>query len=170
MTQRKLLNDGHNGKRFIFFLCMVICLTAKAQTTTVSGTVSDANGPLPGVTVVVKGTVNGAVADFDGNYSISNVPTDGTLVFSYLGYLPQEIPINGRSEIDVLLEQGTEALEEVVVVGYGTQQKEAVTGSVASIGGDAMREVPTGNVSQALQGRLPGVQLNQTSSKPGASM
>src|SRR5690606_21181797 len=130
---------------FFFFLCMVICLGAKAQTATVSGTISDINGALPGVPVGVKGTVNGTVADFDGNYSISNVPTDGTLVFSYLGYLPQEIPVNGKSEIDVLLEQGAEALEEVVVVGYGTQRKENVTGSVASISGSQMREVPSAN-------------------------
>lgn len=170
MNQRRLLNDGHKGKIFTFFLFMVVCLGAKAQTTTISGTVSDVSGPLPGVAVVVKGTVNGTVADFDGNYSISNVPTDGTLVFSYLGYLSQEIPVNGRSEIDIIMEQGAEALEEVVVVGYGTQRKEAVTGSVASLDGYTMREVPSANISQALQGRLPGVQLTQTSTKPGASM
>lgn len=157
-------------KHLGFLLLMfVFSLDANAQSS-VSGTISDANGPIPGANVVVKGTTNGVSTDFDGNYTITNVPSNGVLVISFLGYNNKEVPVQGKTRVDVLLEESLSTLEEVVVIGYGTQRKEAVTGSVASISGAEMRDVPSANITQALQGRLPGVQFAQTSSKPGAAM
>lgn len=160
----KLLKSfGFLGLMFLF------SITAKAQTT-VTGVVSDVNGPIPGANVNVKGTKTGVVTGFDGNYTVTNVPSNGILVISFLGLKTKEVPVDGKSKIDVMLEENSNALQEVVVIGYGAQRKEAVTGSVASIKGDALREVPSANVTQALQGRLAGVQMTQTSTKPGATM
>ncbi|MDQ6470850.1 TonB-dependent receptor [Flavobacterium sp. LHD-80] len=150
-------------------LMFLFSVSATAQTT-VTGVVSDANGPIPGANVTVKGTKNSVATGFDGNYSIANVPANGVLVFSFLGLKDKEIPVAGKNKINAVLEEDQNNLQEVVVIGYGTQRKEAVTGSVSSIKGDVIREVPSANVTQALQGRLAGVQMNQTSSKPGAEM
>lgn len=137
----------------------------------IKGKVSDESGePLIGATIVVKGSSQGTISDVDGNYSLE-VPGENTvLVFSYTGYAVKEEVVGNRTVIDVSLEPSSALLSEVVVVGYGTQRKEAVTGSVASIGGEQIRDVPSSNVSQALQGRLPGVEISQVSTKPGASM
>ncbi|RZJ93941.1 MAG: SusC/RagA family TonB-linked outer membrane protein, partial [Hymenobacter sp.] len=137
---------------------------------TVSGKItSEKSEGIPGVTVVVKGTTTGTTTDADGNYTIS-VPNDNSvLVITSIGYTRQELAVGNRTSISQSLVAENQALNEVQVIGYGTQRAEAVTGSVASIGGDALREVPTANISQALQGRLPGVQIAQTSSQPGAS-
>jgi len=150
------------------FTVLVTC-AANAQNITVSGTVTDETGPLPGVTVLLEGTNKGATTDFDGLYTITDVPANGVLVFSYVGFTTQRININGRNEIDVALGEDSQALDEVVVVGYGTQRREAVTGSVSSIGGEELRDVPSSNISDALQGRLPGVELTPTSSQPGST-
>jgi TonB-linked SusC/RagA family outer membrane protein len=137
---------------------------------TVSGKITSANGEgIPGVTIVVKGTTNGTTTDVDGKYTIS-VPNDNSvLVLSSVGFAKQELAVGSRTTINQSLEAENQALEEVKVIGYGTQRAEAVTGSVASISGDNLREVPVANVGQALQGRLPGVQISQNSSQPGAS-
>src|SRR5690606_7460696 len=143
--------------------------TAFAQTTTVTGSVSDDNGPLPGVTILVKGTTNGVVSDFDGNYTISNVPGDGVLVFSYLGYLIQEIPVNNRSAINVSLQEDVSTLDEIVVVGYGTMKRSDVTGAMVSVSSRALEESVSTTIDQVLQGRAAGVQIQQNSGAPGAS-
>ena len=146
-------------------------LAAQAQASqTVSGLVLGADGAgIPGVNVVVKGTSTGTVTDASGSYSLAAAPGT-TLVFSFVGFLSQEVPVGRDATIGtVTLSTDNKALEEVVVVGYGTQRAEAVTGSVASISGETLREVPSANISQALQGRLPGVQISQTSSQPGAT-
>ena len=166
---RSLTNGKQPWGKFLLFLSLAFTLTVNAQTTTISGTVSDATGPLPGVTVIVKGTTRGATTDFDGNYTLSNVPEDGTLVFSFMGYAPQEIQVNGRNEIDVAMEPDTEALKEVVVIGYGTQRREAVTGSVVSVKGEELNEVKTANFQEALIGRAAGVNISTNSTRPGAS-
>jgi TonB-dependent SusC/RagA subfamily outer membrane receptor len=106
----------------------------------------------------------------NGKYTLSNVPVDGALEFRYVGMKTQVIPVNGRTTIDVVMVPEVEILEEVVVIGYGTQRREAVTGSVASIRGDVLREVPSSNITQALQGRIPGVEMSQVSTKPGSPM
>ncbi|WP_255594476.1 TonB-dependent receptor [Pontibacter sp. HSC-14F20] len=155
-------------------MCMTTGFHALAQggTFSVSGRVTDAvtGEGLPGVTVLLKGTTTAAPTDATGNYTINLPDGNGTLLFTYIGYTSQEVPVSGRSTVNVGMQTDAKALQEVVVVGYGTQRAEAVTGSVASIGGDAMRDVPSANISQALQGRLPGVEFTQSSSQPGAAM
>lgn len=152
-----------------WLLLFVFSVGANAQTT-VSGIVSDASGPIPGVNVSLKGGKNGVSTNFDGKYAISNVPSNAVLVYSFIGYVTQEVAVKGQSQINIKLVEESNALKEVVVIGYGAVRKEAVTGSVASITGDVMREVPSANVTQALQGRIAGVQMSQTSTKPGATM
>ena len=139
------------------------------QVRKVSGTVSDAMGPLIGATVKEKGTSNGAVTDLDGRFTLSVRP-GATLVFSYIGYDEQELSVGNNATFNVTLKEQGRNLNEVVVIGYGTQRREAVTGSVANVRGDLVREVPGSDISNALQGRIAGVQMMQASSKPGASM
>ena len=136
---------------------------------TISGRVISAEGGdgLPGVTVLQKGTTNGVSTNGDGGFTLS-APVGSTLVFSAIGFVSQEAVVSGTT-VNITLATNTKALDEVVVVGYGTQRAEAVTGSVASISGETLREVPAANISQALQGRLPGVQFSQSSSQPGAT-
>ncbi len=142
---------------------------AVQQTKKITGNVSDAMGPLIGATVMEKGTGNGTVTDMDGNFTL-NVQPGATLVVSYVGYENQEIAVGNQSTINISLKEEGHNLGDVVVIGYGTQRKEAVTGSVANIKGDVVREVPGSDITQALQGRVAGVEMMQTSSKPGASM
>jgi len=159
-------------KKSIRFLSLFLFvpLWLGAQNITVTGKVTDKTGEaLIGVTIAEKGTTNGIASDVDGNYSLS-VPRNATLEFSYVGYLPQSVSVEGKSLINVVMQEDTKALGEVVVIGYGTQRREAVTGSVASIQGNALRDVPAGNVTNALQGRLPGVVMTQTNSQPGQNM
>jgi TonB-linked SusC/RagA family outer membrane protein len=138
---------------------------------TVSGKVTSTldGEPLPGVNVRVKNTSTGTVTDFDGVYRLQGLTPSSVLVFSFIGYNSEEVTVGNQTTINVSLAEDIESLSEVVVVGYGTQREESVTGSVASIGGEAIREVPAANISQALQGRLPGVEFAQTSSQPGAA-
>ncbi|MDD6000808.1 MAG: TonB-dependent receptor [Bacteroidales bacterium] len=146
---------------------MFVSVAAVAQTTA-SGTVTSSNGePLIGVTVLEQGTTNGTITDLDGKFSLQ-VQSGATLEFSFMGYERQSQPAS--SNMNIVLEEDTKALEEVVVVGYGTQRKEAVTGSVASMKGDEMRAVAGSNITQSLQGRVAGVEMSQVSSKPGETM
>lgn len=136
----------------------------------VSGTVSDASGPLPGASVVVKGTTTGAQTDFDGNYTLSEVPDDGTLVFSYIGYANQEIPVNGQTTIDVTLEEDAQALDEVVIIGYGQTTVKDATGAVAVVTSDDFNQGVISSPEQLIQGKTAGVQITQSSGEPGAGM
>jgi TonB-linked SusC/RagA family outer membrane protein len=154
----------------LFFLLCFVSMSAVAQVISVQGTVKDAKGePIIGASIIEPGTTNGTMTDTDGNYTIQ-VSSQGKITISFISYLPQTVDVSGRSRIDIVLEEDNKILEEVVVIGYGTQRREAVTGSVASMGGNALRQVQTGNVTSALAGRIAGVQLSQTSSKPGADM
>lgn len=141
---------------------------AVMQTKKITGNVRDAMGPLVGATVMEKGSKgNGTVTDIDGNFSI-DVPAGTTLVVSYIGYVQQEIKASGTPNI-VLKEEGHN-INEVVVIGYGTQRRETVTGSVANIGGDKLNQIAATNAAYALQGRIAGVNMQQTSSQPGAEI
>ncbi|MFC4673336.1 SusC/RagA family TonB-linked outer membrane protein [Dysgonomonas termitidis] len=154
----------------LLFLFFLIPALAFSQNISVNGVVKDIAGePIIGVSVVESGTTNGTITDTDGKFSISVSP-QGKLTFSFIGFVMQTVNVSGRNRIDVVLEEDNKMLEEVVVIGYGTQRKEAVTGSVASMRGDIVREVAATNVSTALQGRIAGVEMTQTSSKPGAEM
>ena len=137
------------------------------QTKQVSGHVTDSQGPLIGATVMEKGTNNGTVTDYDGNFSL-NVQPGTTLVVSYVGYISQEV--KAADGMRVNLKEDGHVVNEVVVIGYGTQRREAVTGSVANIGGEKLNQVAATNAAQALQGRVAGVLMTQTSSKPGEEM
>ncbi len=142
---------------------------ANALAVTVKGKISDEQGqPLPGVSVIVKGTANGTTTDNDGGYSL-NVADEksAVLVFSFIGYLSQEIPVSNRSTINVTLSVDVKALSEVVVVGYGTQKKETITGSVVSVKGTDLIKSPAANLSNSLAGRLPGVTAVNRSGLPG---
>lgn len=142
---------------------------AQDNTITVSGTVTDSQGQsMPGANVILKGTTTGVQTDFDGNYSLSDVPSNGTLVFSYIGFSSQEISINGQTTINVSLQEDTQTLDEVVVIGYGTQQKEDITGSIEVVTGDEVARQPNANPLSSVQGRVAGVNITN-SGRPGAA-
>jgi len=144
---------------------------AKAvQEVTISGTVRDGadNLPLPGVSILAKGTTIGTVTDIDGNYTLE-VPEDvQSLVFSFIGYLSQEVPIEGRIMIDIVMEPDIQSLSEVIVVGYGEKEKGELTGSIANIDGRSIEQASQMNLTQALQGRLPGLVVNNRGGIPGS--
>lgn len=143
---------------------------AISQTTSVSGAVYDENNqPLPGTSILVKGSTIGTVTDIDGNYSLTLPDGNSILVVSFLGYVTQEIDVNNRSSIDIQLEADLSELGEVVVVGYGTQKKSDLTGAVSTLGGRDLAERRTPNVSQALQGAVPGVMVTRNNNAPGSS-
>lgn len=143
-----------------------------AQTTIpIKGSVlGEDNLPLPGVNVKVKGNPIGTSTNIDGKYTIDIPGENSTLIFSYIGYNVQEVPVNGRKIIDLVLIQDKKALDEVVVVGYGTRRKKEITGSVASIKSSELTQTPVVNVAQGLQSRVSGVQVNQNSGSPGGSV
>ena len=154
LMQTKLL--GVLGLFLAFFL---MSTAAFGQETTVTGTVVDDTGlGLPGVNIIVVGTSTGTVTDLDGQYSLT-APANATLRFSYIGFAPQEILVNGQSTVDVTLGSDAGLLDEVVVVGYGSQSRESVTGAISSVDGGQLAEVTTANLGEALQGRLAGVQV-----------
>ncbi len=144
------------------FLCFGL---AKGQT--VDGTVSDETGPLPGANVLVKGTNNGTQTDFDGNYTLDDVANTATLVFSYIGFKTVEISVNNQSTIDVNMEEDAAQLEEVVLIGYGSQRKSDLTGAVGQVSADELQERPVQSLNQGLAGRVAGVQVNTNSGRPG---
>ncbi|MFY0625805.1 MAG: TonB-dependent receptor [Reichenbachiella sp.] len=134
----------------------------------VTGKITDEKGDgLPGASVIVKGTSTGTVSDIDGNFTL-NAPDDGTLIISFIGYATQEIAVSGRSSIDVGLELDAEQLEEVVVLGYGTQKKSDVTGAVSVVSGDEIGKYAVANATQAIQGRMAGVRVESNGGAPGA--
>jgi TonB-linked SusC/RagA family outer membrane protein len=137
------------------------------QQKAVSGKVADSSGsPLPGVSIVVKGTTNGTITDMDGKYLLSNIPEKGVLQFSFVGMKMQEIPVEGKALINVTLEDETIGIEEVVAVGYGVQKKSDVTGSLVRVGAEEIRSRPVTNAVQAMQGRAAGVDIT-SNERPG---
>jgi len=136
----------------------------------VSGTVSDANGPLPGASIVVQGTTNGTQTDFDGNYSLSNIGSNAVLVVSYIGYKSQEIAVNGRSTINVVLEEDAQALDEVVIIGYGSTTVKDATGAVTAVSSEDFNGGVISSPEQLIQGKTAGVNIQQTSGEPGAGI
>ena len=134
---------------------------------TIQGSVSDETGPLPGVSVLEKGTSNGVVSDFDGNFSITVSSNDATLVFSYIGFQTQEVSASSDS-FNITMISGADELQEVVVTGYGTQRKATLTGSIATIGGGALEKSSSPNLGTALAGKVAGVFIDQNNGAPGA--
>lgn len=156
--------------RMVFLLVFLMTIvTGFAQNKTVSGIVVDKAGEaVIGASVLVKGTSNGTITDFDGKFTLSNVPEKGIITITYIGYEGQDISIAGKNTLKVILAEDTETLDEVVVVGYGTQKKTDLTGSVMSVKSEDITSVTANNPVQALQGRVTGVSV-VTDSRPGKS-
>ena len=149
-------------------MCLACSLAVFAQQR-ITGTVYDTDAnPIVGANVILKGTTSGTITDGSGKFSIA-VDPQSVLQISYLGYEPREITVGNRTSVDVKLENSTLAMDEVVVVGYGTIKKADLSGSVANVAGDKLSRVRATSVSQALQGSMPGVQVTRTGSMPGAS-
>ena len=158
------------GIRMLTFLIgMLLPLCVSAQQINVQGTVKDAVGSVPGASVIVKGTTNGTIADIDGKFSMK-VPAGAVLEVSCIGYVTVEVPAgNGQTPLTIVLKEDTELLEEVVVVGYGTIKKSDLTGAVAAVNSDKIKDSPAANVGQALQGKVAGVQIIDSGS-PGSNV
>lgn len=152
----------------LFFVSTLISAQNANGQINVKGKVSDVSGVLPGVTVVVKGTTNGTITDVKGAYSLSGIPQNSSLVFSFVGMKSQEVPVKGKSVINVVLTVETVGIDEVVVVGYGTQKRASVTGAVSQISGKELLKSPVGNITNMLGGLIPGVVTLQQSGQPGA--
>ena len=145
-----------------------VSLAAVQQTKKIIGTVVDNTGePVIGANVVVKGTTLGSITDMDGKFTIEDVPSNGTLQISYIGYKSIEMPIGSQSDFKITLQEDSEKLDDVVVVGYGVQKKVTVTGSVASVTGKELKASPTTNLTNGMVGRMPGVIGFQNSDEPG---
>lgn len=155
----------------IFLFITLICVGLSQAQISISGTVSDANGSLPGANIVVKGTINGTQSDFDGNFTLNDVGEDAILVFSYIGFKSQEVAVNGRTTINVTMSEDAEGLDEVVVVGYGTQKKENLTGSVDVISSDRLKDRAANNVADLIKGASPNlnISMNMRGGEPGTS-
>ena len=158
------------ARAFILMTTLLIlsCLPAMAQEIEVSGRVTEgAAAPLPGVSVLLKGTSTGTVTDIDGRYSLS-VPANGVLVFSFVGFKTTEIPVSSRSSIDLNMELDIKALEEIVVVGYGEQKRSDLTGAIATVKSEDIKNLPVNSVADAIQGRVAGVYVTPSSGEPGS--
>lgn len=139
------------------------------QQKSIYGKVTDSNGlPLPGVSVVVKGTSNGVVTDASGKYSITNIQGNATLQFSFVGMKSQEIPVDSKNKIDVVLEEESIGIEEVVAIGYGTVKRSDLTGSVSSVKSETLKDLPAKSLAEALQGKVAGVYVTKGTGEPGA--
>lgn len=166
--QKKVLNLV---KGILFTAMWAVSLCVSAQNLTIRGTVTDTKGEsLIGVSVQIQGSSTGTVTDTDGNFVLLNVPSNATLNVSYVGMLAQTIRVDGRSTIHVVLEEDSETLEEVVVVGYGTMRKRDLSGSVASFRSDELMKGMPSNLLQAIQGKLAGVQVRSNDGQPGSGM
>ncbi|MDR3140286.1 MAG: SusC/RagA family TonB-linked outer membrane protein [Tannerellaceae bacterium] len=155
------------GMTFLFMWLFSLCLFA--QNITVSGRVTDTSGePLIGVTVQVQGTTIGTVTNIDGNFTLSNLPSNAAIEVSYVGMQTQLIDVAGRISINITLREDTEILDEIVVVGYGTQRRSTLTGSIADVKSDQLTVTPAGNITNALTGKLPGLITTQSMGLPGS--
>ena len=153
------------------FLLLFVCSFAFAQEYDINGKVTDPSGiELPGVSIFVKNTTKGTASDFDGNFELKNVPANATLVFSSLGFTTKEIKVTKSETITVILEEDNKILEEVVVIGYGTQKKREVTGAVSTVSSKTIDQIKPVRVEQALQGTVSGVNVTSNSGAPGAPM
>src|SRR5690606_21904802 len=148
---------------------MMVSAVYGQQGSSITGTIVDdqANTPLPGVNVIEKGTNNGTTTDFDGKFNLQLSSSDAVLEITYIGFKSQEISLNGRSTLQIVLEVDTQSLEEVVVIGYGTQKKSDLTGAAASMGASTLTERSMNNPLEAMQGNVPGVQISQSTGRIG---
>ena len=174
-NNKRWIQQLMKSMRLLFILLMLGVLSAQAevfaQGVTVTGTVNDNTGmSMPGVNVTVKGTTIGVVTDVNGNYSINAPNRDAVLVFSFVGYSSQEMTVGDQRIISISLDESTLQIDEVVVVGYGTQRKSDLTGSVVSVKGSDLKQLPTMRTDAALQGRAAGVSVQNTDGAPGGNV
>jgi len=155
-------------KKLLILFAMFVVSLGYSQTNVVTGTVvSSLDGTvLPGVNVIVKGTTEGTTTDFDGKFSM-NVSSDDTLLFSYVGFKTQEVSVGNKTLFSISLEEDASQLDEVVIVGYGTQKKANLTGSLSTVKTDDIKDRPITQASQMLSGQAAGVSVLQQSGKPG---
>lgn len=156
-------------KRALLIFLAIFSIASMSAQKTITGVVTDAddNLPLIGVTVAVKGTTLGTITDLDGTYTIQEVSEDAVLIFSYTGYSSVELPVEGKSNLDVALSIGIADLDEVVVVGYGVQKKSVVTGAISQVKSEDLEDMPVTRIEQSLQGRTSGVRVTTNSGQPG---
>ncbi len=156
-------------KLLVFLLGLLMSTALWAQQKTISGTVSDASGPLPGANVIVKGTTIGMVTSPDGTFTLDVPQNTTSLIVSFIGYLTQEVDIAGKTTVDVVLQADAIGLEEVVAIGYGTVKKSDLTGAVGTVKGEAISDRQTTMLSQALQGQTAGVMVTRNNNAPGST-
>lgn len=156
--------------RWILFMFLMLCISPVHAQINISGTVRDDNGEaLPGVSIQLKGEALGTMTNSEGEYSMTFQEQGGILVFSFVGYKNQEIPVNGKTSIDIVLHQNLDMLNEVVVTGYKSQSRKTLTTSISKLDAKVLENVPYDNIGTALQGTLPGVRVQTTSGQPGAA-
>ena len=144
----------------MFFAAVMLTSSVIFAQTTVTGTISDSNGPLPGASIVVKGTTNGVNTDFDGNYTLNNVPSDAILVVSFVGCISQDINVDGQTTINVTLEVSSEAIDEVVVTALGIKKAPRALGySLTEVKGEELSLIKETNAINSLQGKVTGVNI-----------
>jgi len=157
-------------KNFLLILLFLASTAVYGQKITITGTVSDEKGvTLPGATVQVKGTNQGVLTDLDGKYSIDVASTDITLTFSFVGFIQKEIPLVGKTSLNAVLSSDTRTLDEVVVVGYGTQKKLNLTAAVDQVTSEALENRSVPNITQGLQGVMPNLNIRLLDGKPTAA-
>jgi len=156
--------------KFATLIAIIISIAVYGQNVNVTGTVTEASSalPLPGVNVILKNTSTGTSTDFDGNFTLNNVPLNSVVVISYLGFITQEVTITNNQPISIALQEDSESLDEVVVIGYGTQSKKEVTGAVSVVSSETIETLKPTRIEQALQGQVAGVNIVSNSGSPGA--
>ncbi|MGE8339531.1 MAG: carboxypeptidase-like regulatory domain-containing protein, partial [Flavobacterium sp.] len=156
-------------KLFIFCVSsLLFSVVALAQDVTINGIINDESGlPVPGATVLVKGTNKATASDFDGKFQIS-APSNGTLTISFVGFETVNEVIGGKTKLTIVLKAVSQSLNEVVVIGYGTQKKALITGASTNLKGETLKELNTGSAMEALQGIAPGISITRNSGAPGA--
>ncbi|MGI9532417.1 SusC/RagA family TonB-linked outer membrane protein [Lutimonas sp.] len=156
--------------KIIFFVFLFVVAGLSAQNVTVKGTVyENADSPLPGVSILIKGTSTGTATDFDGNFVLEDVPLSSVLVFSYVGFQEYEMVIENGDPLTITLIEDAESLDEVILIGYGTQAKKEITGAVAVVGSETIEKLNPVRVEQALQGQVSGVSITAQSGSPGSA-
>ena len=156
-------------KKLFYTAIFLVGFVVNAQTSSVSGVVTDGEGPLPGVNIIIKGTTLGITSDFDGNFTLDKVTNGNVLVFSYLGFKTKEVTFTGQKTLNVAMEEDAASLDEVVIVGYGTSSKREATSAVSTIKGKDIVNTVAGNPTNALQGKLSGIQVEAPGGQPGGS-
>lgn len=171
VISNQLSLTGHLLRISFILLFWMTAVFAYGQVKNVKGQVFDTKGEsVIGASVLVKGTTNGTITDMDGNFILSNVSDDAILQVSFVGYVTQDVPVAGKSEIKVTLSEDTETLDEVVVIGYGSVKKSTLTGAVSKMNSNSIKDRPMARAESALQGQLAGVTVRTTTGEPGADL